>query len=141
MTGVSGPGATLETALDRVAGPLADAGVTLSYRQVHVETARDARRVGLSVSPTVRVDGRDVQPAAYTAACEDCTGPGTGEAVPCRRWLHDGQLHDTPPVPLLVGGVLRGAVDASADGPTGEGRLSAALSAYFGETDGDNACC
>jgi hypothetical protein len=144
----AGAAQALDAAVDRVAALLADLGVDLRYRQVHVESARDARRVGLSLSPTVRVDGRDLQPAAHSGICEDCTGLGEGESVPCRRWFHDGAFHTTPPVPLLVRGILRGAVgEAGQNRPEGAdgAALSSALTAYFGEgseaADGESTCC
>ena len=108
---------SLRAALDRVGPLLADLGVDVALRNVRVETAADARRTGLEVSPTIRVDGRDVQPDPVETPCESCGelldrrgGFDDGPAVDCRSWRYRGEEHVTPPVELLVEEILRAAV-------------------------------
>lgn len=105
-TRCAGTESALETALDRIAPLLDDLGVDVVVRPIHVDTADVARRTALEVSPTVRIDRRDVQPNPVTSACSDCGEPG----VDCRLWTYRGETHATPPVELLVEALLRAAV-------------------------------
>ena len=155
---------SLHAALDRVNGLLADLGVDVVLRNVHVETASDARRTGLEASPTVRIDGRDVQPNPVETPCESCgeLADGCGEfddgsTVDCRGWRYRGEERATPPVELLVEEVLRAAFTKSATHddrtPTAGYRLPENLRRFFGAPDthrdrsterpeaDDEACC
>lgn len=141
-TRCAGTEAALERAIDRVADPLDALGVDLLVRTVHVDSAETARRTGLEVSPTIRIDDRDVQPDAVTSPCADCgelcAGDGT---VDCRRWTYRGETHSTPPVELLVAALLRAAVGRAAPGDgdrsTGGGQLSDDLEAFFDRSASD----
>lgn len=97
--------AAVEAALSTVrpALALADSRVVLDRR--HVDSAATARAVDLAVSPTVRVDGRDVQPEFETADC----GCGGATTVPCRVWRYRGRTHDAAPPGLLADAILRAA--------------------------------
>ena len=154
---------SLRAALDRVGGLLADLGVAVVRRDVHVETAADARRTGLEVSPTVRVDGRDVQPNPVETPCESCgeladccEGFDGGPAVDCRGWRYRGEVRATPPVELLVEAILRAAFeDRAANDVTTEYGLPENLRRFFGASPprrdgsrerresvgGDESCC
>jgi hypothetical protein len=139
----------LQTAVDRVADLLADLDAAVEVRTVQVDTAAAARRTGLPVSPTVRVDGRDVQPDHEANPCGDCTDLGDGnESVDCRLWRYRGETHESAPVDMLVEAILRGAV-APAHSPTRRrretgGDVPADLRRFFGEETGDDVsepCC
>jgi hypothetical protein len=142
------PAGARETAVDRVADLLADLEVAVEVRSVQVDTVAAARRTGLSVSPTVRVDGRDVQPDHEANPCGDCTDLGDGtESVDCRLWRYRGETHESAPVDMLVEAVLRAAV-GSAHSPTRRrretgGDVPADLRRFFGDETGESSgsCC
>lgn len=132
----AGTGTALEMALDRVAPLLDDLGVDVDVRLVHVDSADAARRTELEVSPTVRIDGRDVQPDVVTSTCADCGEYCADDAgVDCRLWTYRGERHATPPAELFVEALLRAAVDrsetAESDHRTDTFRLSGDLETIF----------
>ncbi len=138
-----GTEAALEDALERVAPLLADIGVDVAVRTVHVQSAADARRVGLEVSPTIRVDGRDLQPEYRESTCESCGDLCDCEGgVDCRMWTYDGREHTTPPVELLLEGLLRAAVDSGPTAPSRsetDDRLPENLERFFAGASPDSA--
>ena len=123
----------LEAAVDRVAGLLSDVGVDLEVRRVHVDSAVAARLTGLAVSPTVRVNGRDVQSGYDTSPCESCGDLcGCVGTVDCRVWTYRGEEYDVAPVELIVEAILREAVasrdsDTAASTPAASAPVSAAV--------------
>ncbi len=67
---------------------LADAGIDAAIELRRIETVEDAERECFLGSPTVRVDGRDVDPAVEGR--EDY-------GVQCRVYATDAGLRGTPP--------------------------------------------
>ncbi|MDQ3890746.1 MAG: thioredoxin family protein [Actinomycetota bacterium] len=64
---------------------------------IQVEDAEAAERLRFLGSPTVRVDGRDVEPGAetrsdYTLACRLYSTPAGLANVPAEEWVRDALL-------------------------------------------------
>ncbi|WP_306054848.1 DUF2703 domain-containing protein [Natronococcus wangiae] len=142
----AGTDAALESAIDRVAGLLDALAVDVVVRPIRVESAETARRTELEVSPTVRIDGRDVQPNAVTNPCVECSDRcADGSGIDCRLWTYRGETHATPPVELLVEALLRAAVgrpDAVAPRRSdGAFELAEDLEAFFGRSGDDRPDC
>ena len=134
----------LDAALEEIAGVLETLSVEVAVRKIHVADEAAARRTELEVSPTVRIDGRDVQPEYTTSACDcrpggDCCGDGDRSddtpVVSCRDWRYRGETHSRPPVALLLEELLRAALAEreSADGHdvTDQYRLPENLQRFF----------
>lgn len=141
-TRCAGTETALEAAIDRVAPLLDDIGVDVDVRPIHVDSADAARRTELEVSPTIRIDGRDVQPDVMTSACANCGEYcADGAGIDCRLWTYRGETHATPPVELLVEAILEAAVGrpeaAEPDRRTDAFRLSDDLEAVFDRSAGD----
>ncbi len=79
----------LEPTLQLAREVLGDLALEAEIRQVRVETAEEAERQRFLGSPSVRVDGKDIEPGA-----EDWTGYALG----CRMYGRSG----VPPRELLV---------------------------------------
>jgi hypothetical protein len=67
---------------------LHQAGVDEPIREVRVETDSDARALGFLGSPTLRIDGRDVDPTATAR---------TDFGLQCRLYRTSDGLRGTPP--------------------------------------------
>ncbi len=105
-----GTDAALAQALELVDGVLTASGVAVEINHIHVESEAQARDLGFQVSPTVRLDGHDIQLDFRESACEGCgTLCACEGGVSCREWHHRGEWHTSPPVGLIVDAVL-GAV-------------------------------
>ena len=156
----------LHAALDRVDELLADVGVGIHLRKTRVDTEDDAYRTGLQISPTIRLDGRDIQPNFGATECDSCTdiaGCCDDEdedeaAIDCRSWVYRGHTFDVPPVELLIEAILSRAVGGTNRSRGSPGSVDAAtenLQQFFngnsgsesGSTDGEESsedsgsCC
>jgi hypothetical protein len=115
-----GTGDNLELALVAVERLLRDTGAEVTVRRTQVQSLQQARELRFEVSPTLRVNGRDIEPIARESPC----GPdacGCGEGGSCRVWSYDGQDSDEAPVALIVDAILAALSDgqpaAGADAP------------------------
>jgi hypothetical protein len=65
---------------------------------VHVETEEQAEQLGFLGSPSVRVDGVDVEPHAR---------PATGNGMRCRVYQVSGRLDGAPALEWIQAALLR----------------------------------
>lgn len=113
-----GTEASLREAIDRLEPVFDDLGVGVIGRNVRVETETDARRTRLESSPTVRIDGRDVQAAFGESPCESCSEQCRSETgIDCRTWTYGGEQHAHAPVELLLEALLRAALSERRERP------------------------
>lgn len=78
---------TLEEALEEVARVLKTTGVEVTLNKIHVRSEEQALAVGFLVSPTIRVNGRDIQMNFRESLCESCGTLCECEGgVSCREW-------------------------------------------------------
>lgn len=72
---------------------LVECGVSQEIHQIEVVDAAHASALGFPGSPTIRVNGRDVDPAGGKAAhglsCRTYAVSGKLEGVPAREWIRD----------------------------------------------------
>lgn len=83
-----------EPARALVARVLEDAGVRADVRESVVESPDEAHRLRFLGSPTIRVNGRDVEPSAdrrsdYVLACRLYRTPAGAGGLPDESWLRD----------------------------------------------------
>jgi hypothetical protein len=83
-----------ETVLERVRRLLHDAGGDTDIELRRVETPEAATAARFLGSPTVRVDGRDIERGAedrtdFGLKCRLYRGPGGASPVPPEQWLID----------------------------------------------------
>ena len=70
--------------------------------KIHVTGEAQAAALGFVVSPTIRVDGRDIQIGFRETPCEDCgTLCACEGGVSCREWDYRGEWHTAPPPGLI----------------------------------------
>lgn len=75
-------------AVDRVREVLQQEATPADMIEVEVKDAATAQQVGFLGSPTIRVDGQDVEPAARAAGAFGLT---------CRTYIDGGRLAGVPP--------------------------------------------
>ena len=109
---------TLEEAIEDVARVLETTGVEVALNKIHVTSEKQAVYLGFLVSPTIRVNGRDIQMNFRESVCESCgTLCGCEGEVSCREWEYQGQWYMAPPKGLIIEAVLKEVY-----GGPGEGR-------------------
>lgn len=98
----------LETALERVE-PIFDAlDIGITVRDIHISTLEAAEATQLAVSPTIRINGQDVQPDYIENTCDTCGDLcGCVGDVDCRLWQYRGEEHTTAPVELLIEALIQ----------------------------------
>lgn len=105
-----GTDANLAGALADVASLLREAGVEVSLRKHHVDTAALAVQHRFVSSPTIRINGQDVALELRESDCQDCGEiAGCGGGVDCRVWVWQGREHTEAPRGLIIDAVLRAA--------------------------------
>ena len=110
------PNADLATSRAREA--ITRAGVLADLRVVRIDGPADAIRLRFLGSPTIRVDGIDVDGAADTR---------TDFGMQCRVYSVDGRLAGAPPV-AWIEAALRGAARGSSEGNASGGCCSPSAS-------------
>jgi len=99
---------TLEEAIDVVNQVLGATGVDVSLNKIHVPSEKQAVSLGFLVSPTIRVNGRDIQMKNRENRCESCGTPCECKGgVICREWDNQGQWYTAPSKGLLIEAILK----------------------------------
>lgn len=105
-TRCQGTETSLEEAVSEVARILEAAGVEVAVRKIHVQSEEQALELGFVSSPTIRINGRDIQLDVRENLCESC-GDLCGEDMDCRVWVYQGKEYTTPPKAMIIDAILR----------------------------------
>ncbi len=109
----------VDVALERARAAVASANVPAEVRLVRVQNDDEAMRLRFLGSPTVRVDGVDIDPSAEN---RDDFG------LQCRLYVVGGRLEGAPPTDSIASALRREATNAAASrapavgGACGEGQ-------------------
>lgn len=105
-TRCQGTDSALDDALKEVAAVLEATGVAVVVNKVNVNSEDLAFRYRFLSSPTIRINGRDIQLAGMESRCDDC-GDLCGETVDCRVWTYQGREYTEPPKAMILEAILR----------------------------------
>lgn len=98
----------LEEAIALLAPVFEATGVEIVLNKIHVTSEEQAVKLGFVVSPTIRVNGQDIQVNFRESQCESCgTLCDCEGGVSCREWEAQGQWYTAPPKGLLIEGILK----------------------------------
>jgi O-phosphoseryl-tRNA(Cys) synthetase len=97
---------TLDAALAETSDVLKAAGIEVMVNKIRVASEEQARQLRFASSPTIRVNGRDIQMEVRESLCESC-GDLCGEEVDCRVWVYQGKEYTVPPKAMIIDAVLR----------------------------------
>lgn len=100
-----GTGTTLNEAIEDVKKILEAAGYDIKVNYIHVQTEEQAEELGFISSPTIRINGHDIQMDVKETLCESC-GDLCGDDIDCRVWIYDGKEYTVPPKPMIVNAIL-----------------------------------
>lgn len=103
-----GTQAALEESIALLTPVFEATGVEIVLNKIHITSEEQAVELGFLVSPTVRVNGQDIQMNFRESQCDSCgTLCGCEEDILCREWEDQGQWHTAPPKGLLIEGILK----------------------------------
>jgi hypothetical protein len=127
--------ASLDEAIANVEDVLAAAGVEVTTRKIHVQSEDQARQLGFVTSPTIRLNGQDIQLDFKESACDSCSCL-SGTETACRTWTYQGQEYTAPPKAMVVEAILKavyGGPEIYSRQPAGQ-ELPANLKRFFSAT-------
>lgn len=133
-----GTAKALSEAISHVAPLFEQIDVAIHRRDIHIQSERAARVNSLEISPTVRIDGQDIQPARFHSACDSSAAlqeTGAEDPIDCREWHYRNQRSSTPPVALFVEELLYSVVNATASRREDDYQLSSNVANCFDETE------
>ncbi len=96
----------LDEAITEVAQVLKTTGVEVNVIKIHIQSEEQARNLGFVSSPTIRINGQDIQLEVKEALCDSC-GDLCGDSVDCRIWTYQGKEYTAPPKGMIIDAILR----------------------------------
>lgn len=97
---------SLDEALSEIAKVLEATGNEVVVNKVEVNTEELAIAYKFVSSPTIRVNGHDIQMDVKESLCESC-GDLCGDEVDCRVWVYEGQEYGVPPKAMIIESILK----------------------------------
>lgn len=110
---------SLDEALKEVSGVLEATGTDVVINKVNVNTEELAYKYKFLTSPTIRVNGRDIQMEYKESLCESC-GDLCGDEVDCRVWVYQGNEYTEPPKAMIIEGILKSVYSGNTNDNIGE---------------------
>lgn len=105
-TRCQGAESSLDEAIKDVSKVLEAMGSDLRVNKINVNTPELAVKHQFLSSPTIRVNGHDIQLEFKESRCESC-GDLCGDVVDCRVWIYQGREYTIPPKAMIIEGILK----------------------------------
>ena len=96
----------LDKALEEVSGLLKAAGFDIVINKINITSKELAVKHRLVSSPTIRINGVDIDLEVKETACTEC-GDLCGDSVDCRIWTYEGVEYSEPPKAMIINAILR----------------------------------
>ncbi|GAB6156324.1 hypothetical protein JCM17380_50760 [Desulfosporosinus burensis] len=113
-TRCQGADTSLDEALAEVSKVLEATGVEVLVNKINVVSEELAKQYQFISSPTIRVNGRDIQMDVKESLCESC-GDLCGDEVDCRVWVYQGNEYTIPPNAMIIEALLKAIYGESGD--------------------------
>lgn len=107
-TRCQGTDKALDEAVADASGVLKAAGYNVVVNKINITTRELAIQHQFISSPTIRVNGYDIDVEVKESLCE-CCGDLCGADVDCRVWTYKGVEYTEPPKALIIDALLREA--------------------------------
>lgn len=96
----------LEEAVESVKTVLELTGINVHLSKVNVNSEELAIQHRFISSPTIRINGHDIQLEVKENACDSCAEL-CGSDVDCRVWVYKEQEYTSPPKPMIIEAILK----------------------------------
>lgn len=96
----------LDEAIKDVANILESTGVEAVVNKVNVTNEEQAIKFKFLSSPTIRINGRDIQLEVKESSCKTCSDL-SGEETDCRIWVYQGKEYNVPPKAMIIEAILK----------------------------------
>ena len=101
-----GTESNLESALEDMSAVLKAAGYAVELNKINVTTPELAIKHEFLSSPTIRVNGKDIDLEVKETLCKEC-GDLCGTETECRSWVYEGVEYSEPPKEMIIQAVLK----------------------------------
>lgn len=101
-----GTESNLEQAIGEVQAVLKAAGFEIIVNKININTMELAQKYQFLSSPTIRINGIDIDMEVKETPCGDC-GDLCGDSVDCRVWVYEGSEYNEPPKALIINAILQ----------------------------------
>ena len=95
------------------------AGNEVIVNKINVNTEELAITHKFVSSPTIRVNGHDIQADVKETLCESC-GDLCGDDVDCRVWIYEGHEYTVPPKAMIIESILKAVYGGYSGKPVAE---------------------
>lgn len=96
----------LDKAIEDVVAVLKLTGIEVVVNKIHIINKEMAIQHKFVSSPTIRVNGRDIQMEVKESLCESC-GDLCGDDVDCRVWVYKEKEYNVPPKAMIIDAILQ----------------------------------
>jgi len=105
-TPCQGTEAILDEAIKDVTNILESTGVEAVVNKVNVSNEEQAVSFKFVSSPTIRINGCDIQLEVKESSCQTCSDL-SGEKTDCRIWVYQGNEYNVPPKAMIIEAILK----------------------------------
>ncbi|MHB8126113.1 MAG: DUF2703 domain-containing protein [Desulfitobacteriaceae bacterium] len=105
-TRCQGTDSSLDEALAEVSKVLEATGIKVVLNKINVISEELAATYKFISSPTIRINGKDIQMDVKESLCESC-GDLCGDEVDCRVWVYQGKEYSVPPKAMIIEAILK----------------------------------
>lgn len=120
----------LDEALIEVSNILKATGVDVIVNKINVNTEDLAIKHKFLTSPTIRINGADIQMDYKESLCESC-GDLCGDDVDCRVWIYQGKEYNEPPRAMIIESILKAVYGGSIKQEEGKYKLPENLKNFY----------
>lgn len=140
----------LDNAISKVLHLLGDKIITFNVNKVHINNEDKAREFGLEVSPTIRINGEDIQSDWIDNQCTECGDLcECAQHITCRLWKWDGNEFLAAPENLILDAILKNVYSEKTsviDDKSSMKELNTNIKTFFAEKHNEanlknNSCC
>jgi hypothetical protein len=137
----SGTEKVLDEAVRDVEKALAATGLRINVNKIKVESEKQAEELKLISSPTIRINGIDMQLEVKESYCPSCSEL-SGEDVNCQVWSYKGQEYHVPPKAMIIEAILSGIFGSEKSCSCGEQYIMPEnLKKFFRGINSNDNCC
>ena len=101
-----GTESNLDSAIKELSAVLQAAGYGVSVTKINITSPELAVQYEFVSSPTIRVNGKDIQLEVRETLCQEC-GDLCGSDTECRSWIYEGVEYSEPPKAMIIEAVLK----------------------------------
>lgn len=107
-----GTSKALSQAVEMLEQPLSSIGIDLQVVKILVGDEKTAITQRFLSSPTIRINGNDIDPARTEEKCPSCAELAGGTApVSCRNWTWQGDVFQAAPIGKIVEDIMAAALE------------------------------